>query len=331
MPLLSLQDLEVVFPGRKGRADVRAVDGVSFDVEAGEAVGLVGESGCGKTVTALATLGLLPADHARVSGSVVFDGRSWRELPVRSLRSRRGRQAAIVFQDPMTALNPVLTVGRQVAEVLEQHFRTPRREAHRQAVALLDRVGLPDPRRRARSFPHQLSGGMRQRVAIAMAIAGRPRLLVADEPTTALDVTVQAQILELLRGLTAESGMALLLITHDLGVVAGTCATVHVMYAGRVVESAPRGAIFGQPRHPYTAGLLASIPRVDRLAGERLSVIPGSPRDVVAWSRGCAFAPRCGNEVEGCRAGPPALVGDGAGSRRQVRCLNPVGAPAPAE
>ena len=331
MPLLSVQDLEVVFPGRRGRADVRAVDGVSLEVEAGQSVGLVGESGCGKTVTALATLGLLPPDVARVSGSVVFEGRSLRELPARSLRSLRGRRAAIVFQDPMTALNPVLTVGRQVAEVLEQHFRAPRREARRQAVALLDRVGLPDPARRARSFPHQLSGGMRQRVAIAMAIAGRPRLLVADEPTTALDVTVQAQILELLQHLTAESGMALLLITHDLGVVAGTCATVHVMYAGRIVESAGRDAIFGRPRHPYTAGLLASIPRVDRAVGERLRAIPGSPRDVVAWSRGCAFAPRCGNEVEGCRAGPPPLTRDGAGGDRRVRCLNPVGAPAPAE
>ena len=331
MPLLSVRDLEVVFPGRRGRGDVRAVDGVTFAMEPGQAVGLVGESGCGKTVTALAVLGLLPPTVARVEGSVVFEGRPLRELPERALRSLRGRRAAIVFQDPMTALNPLLTVGRQVAEVLEQHFGTPRRQAHQQAVALLDRVGLPDPGRRARSFPHQLSGGMRQRVAIAMAIAGRPRLLVADEPTTALDVTVQAQILELLRGLTAESDMALLLITHDLGVVAGTCGTVHVMYAGRIVESAARDEIFARPRHPYTAGLLASIPRVDRPTGPRLSGIPGSPRAVLAWSRGCAFAPRCANEVDGCRAGPPALVDAGPEVGRTVRCLNPVGAPAPAD
>ena len=322
MALLSVRDLEVVFPGRWGRRDLRAVEGVSFDVDAGQAVALVGESGCGKTVTALAILGLLPSSVAQVSGSVVFDGRSLPDLPDRSRRALRGRQVAMVFQDPLTALNPVLTVGRQVAEVFEQHFETDKGEARRQAVTLLDRVGIPEPRRLIRAFPHQLSGGMRQRVALAMAIAAQPRLLLADEPTTALDATVQAQILELLRELVAEEGMALVLITHDLGVVAGTCERVHVMYAGRIVESASRRSLFGAPRHPYTAGLLASIPRLDEPRTQRLRAIPGTPRDVLPWARGCAFAPRCSNEVEHCRGAEPPLAADA--DARLVRCVNPV-------
>ncbi|MDQ4132185.1 MAG: ABC transporter ATP-binding protein, partial [Actinomycetota bacterium] len=264
MALLSVRDLHVVFPGRFGQPDVTAVDGITLEVEPGRAVGLVGESGCGKTVAALAMLGLLEPGVARVSGAVVFDGHRVLDLPGRAARELRGRQVAMVFQDPLTALNPVLTAGRQIAEVLEQHFERGREDAHRDAVGLLERVGIPDPGRVARSYPHQLSGGMRQRVAVAMAIAGRPKLLIADEPTTALDVTVQAQILDLLAELVKTMEMTLVLITHDLGVVAGMCELVHVMYAGRIVEVGTRHTIFGRPRHPYTAALVASIPRIDQ-------------------------------------------------------------------
>ena len=328
MALLSIRDLRVVFPGRFGEREIPAVDGMSFDVEAGQAVGLVGESGCGKTVAVLAMLGLLRRDRALVSGSALFEERSLLDLSPAALRRLRGREVAMIFQDPMTALNPVLTVGRQISEVFEQHFGQRRAEAHRQAVGLLDRMGIADPSRLARSYPHQLSGGMRQRVVIAMAVAGRPKLLVADEPSTALDVTVQAQILALIRDLVAETGMALILITHDLGVVAGTCEVIHVMYAGRLVEVAPRRAVFGQPRHPYTAGLLASIPRVDRPRHRRLPAIAGTARDVIAWHDGCAFVPRCPNRVEACRAGPPSLLADRDDHGHLLRCVNPVPAPA---
>ncbi len=324
MALLSVRDLRVCFPGRYGQRDVQAVDGIGLDVERGQAVALVGESGCGKTVAALAMIGLLHRSHAEVSGSVVFDGRSLLALPAPRLRRVRGREVAIVFQDPMTALNPVLTVGRQIGEVLEEHFGRSRAEAQRGAVALLERVGIADPVRVARSYPHQLSGGMAQRVAIAIAVAGQPKLLVADEPSTALDVTVQAQILELLRELVTGTGMSLVLITHDLAVVAGTCEVVHVMYAGRIVEVAPRRAIFGRPRHPYTAALLASVPRVDQPRGSRLSAISGTSRDALPWQEGCALVPRCPNRMEECRAGPPSLLPDDTGDGRLLRCVNPV-------
>ena len=324
MALISVRGLHVEFPGRFDQRDIRAVDGISFDVEAGQTVGLVGESGCGKTVAVLAMLGLLRHDRARVWGSVVFDGRSLLDLPPAGLRRVRGREAAMIFQDPMTALNPVLTVGRQVAEVLEQHFGLRRDEERHEAVALLDRVGIADPGRVSCSYPHHLSGGMRQRVAIAMAVAGRPKLLIADEPSTALDVTVQAQILELLRDLVSETGMTLVLITHDLGVVAGTCEVIHVMYAGRIVEVAPRHTIFSRARHPYTAGLLASVPRVDRPRDRRLTAISGTARDVIPWHAGCAFLPRCPNRVDACRASPPSLLPDKAGHRHILRCVNPV-------
>jgi peptide/nickel transport system ATP-binding protein len=229
----------------------------------------------------------------------------------------------MVFQDPMTSLNPVLTIGRQITEVLQRHLGLERLAARNEAVGLLTAVGIPDGARRLRQFPHQLSGGMRQRVMVAMALACRPRLLIADEPTTALDVTIQAQILDLLRNLVVDSDAALVLITHDLGVVAGTCEIVHVMYAGRIVESASRLDLFARPRHPYTVGLLASVPRLDQPRGRPLQPIAGSPSDTLPWSKGCAFAPRCPNRLPACTEGPPHLLPDPV-TGHDVRCLNPV-------
>ncbi|GAA3447270.1 ABC transporter ATP-binding protein [Planomonospora venezuelensis] len=322
--LLDVRDLTVVFRQR-GRADVRAVDGVSFSVSPGETVGLVGESGCGKSVTSLAIMGLLPKRGVHVTGGVAFDGTDLLALPPDKLRALRGRELAVVFQDPMTSLNPVVPIGTQVTEVLTRHRGLGNGEARREAADLLRRVGIPDPSRRLREYPHQLSGGMRQRALIAAALACRPRLLIADEPTTALDVTIQAQILELLRTLVAESGTALVLITHDLGVVAGMCDTVHVMYAGRIVERAPRYDLFASPRHPYTGGLLASVPRLDQPRGVRLEPIKGSPRDTIPWARGCAFAPRCPNRVEACTPDAPDLEG----GRHALRCVNPLPSDSP--
>jgi peptide/nickel transport system ATP-binding protein len=325
--LLKVRDLRVRFQRRHGRA-TQAVDGVSFDVAAGQTVGLVGESGCGKTVTSLAVLGLLPERGTETSGSVAFDGRELLGLPEHELEGVRGRQIAMIFQDPMTSLNPVLTIGRQIGEVLQRHLELDRRAAAEETVTLLESVGIPAARRRAADYPHQLSGGMRQRAMIAMALACQPRLLIADEPTTALDVTIQAQILELLTKLIAERGTALLLITHDLGVVAGTCETVHVMYAGRFVESADRRSLFARPRHPYTAGLLASVPRLDQPRGQPLRPVKGSPRDTIPWTAGCAFAPRCPNRIDVCTQGPPELAHDPVGGH-PLRCVNPVGGQAP--
>jgi peptide/nickel transport system ATP-binding protein len=319
-PLLDVRDLEVAFT-RKGRPDVRAVDGVSFAVDAGETVGIVGESGSGKSVTSLAVMGLLPRRGVRVSGQVWFDGDDLRTLSRDRLRDIRGQDIAMVFQDPMSSLNPVVPVGTQVTEVLERHQDMKGEIASNAAVDLLDRVGIPDPNRRLKEYPHQLSGGMRQRALIAMALACKPRVLIADEPTTALDVTIQAQILELLKELVRDSGAALVLITHDLGVVAGICDTVHVMYAGKVVESARRHDLFGAPLHPYTGGLLASVPRLDAPRGAALNPIPGSPTDLRPWAEGCAFAPRCGNRIEPCVQQAPALEpADG----RALRCYNPL-------
>ena len=322
VPLLSVTDLCVTFTDRRGRRTA-AVDEVSFEVEAGETIGLVGESGCGKTVTSPAVLGLLPRRGVTVSGSVRFEGQELLGLAERDLADIRGRQVAMVFQDPMTSLNPVLTVGRQLTEVLERHEGHRRDEARRAAVALLDSVGIPDAGRRVHDYPHQLSGGMRQRAMIAIALACRPSLLLADEPTTALDVTIQAQILALLQERVVGSHTALLLITHDLGVVAGLCERVHVMYAGRLVESAVREELFARPRHPYTAGLLASVPRLDHPRGLPLTPIAGSPRDVIPWPAGCAFAPRCPRRVDGCTGGPPSLLPDGHDVAHLVRCINP--------
>ncbi len=318
-PLLSVRGLGVTFASR-GRRAVRAVDGIDLDVSAGSTVGIVGESGSGKSVTSLAALGLLGKRGVTVTGSVTFDGQDLLRMPEHELRAVRGREIAMIFQDPMSSLNPVLTVGRQITEILERHRALKGQAARDCAAELLESVGIGDAVRRLRSFPHQLSGGMRQRVMIAMALACEPRLLIADEPTTALDVTISAQILDLLRLLVSGSSTALVLITHDLGVVAGMCDVVHVMYAGRIVESAARRPLFAAPRHPYTTGLLASVPRLDAARNVALRPIPGSPSDTLPWTSGCAFAPRCERRVEPCTDGPPSLVDEGA---HLVRCVNP--------
>jgi peptide/nickel transport system ATP-binding protein len=324
MALLEVRDLSVVFH-RKGEEPTTAVDGVSFDVEPGQTVGLVGESGCGKSVTSLAIMGLLAKRGVRINGSARFDGTELLTLSDRQMRDRRGRELGMVFQDPLSSLNPVVSIGLQVTEVLERHRGMSRRQASVEAVELLDKVGIPDPKRRLVEYPHQLSGGMRQRALIAMALACRPRLLIADEPTTALDVTIQAQILALLAELVRETETALIMITHDLGVVAGLCDEVNVLYAGRVVERAGRHDLFRVPRHPYTHGLLASIPRLDAPKGERLSPIRGSVADNIPWTAGCAFAPRCPNALDKCVEVTPAMEPDPVvPDERLLRCHNPV-------
>ncbi|MEU4690715.1 ABC transporter ATP-binding protein [Actinoplanes sp. NPDC023714] len=328
MPLLDVRDLSVVFQ-RRGAAPFTAVDGVSFTVEPGQTVGLVGESGCGKSVTSLAIMGLLPRRGNRVTGEILFEEADLLQLRPQDLRDRRGRDIGMIFQDPLSSLNPVIPLGLQVAEVLERHRGRTRQAALREAAGLLDAVGIPDPGRRLKEFPHQLSGGMRQRALIAIALACRPRLLIADEPTTALDVTIQAQILTLLKDLVDRSGTALVMITHDLGVVAGLCDTVNVLYAGKVVERAVRHDLFAEPRHPYTYGLLQSVPRLDADRGGRLHQIRGSVSDNIPWSEGCAFAPRCDRVIDDCIGGTVPLVAtrrrDGA-----LRCTNPVPQEVPA-
>ncbi len=313
-PLLDVQDLAVRF----GATTV--VHGLSFQVAAGETLALIGESGCGKSVTALALMRLLPAAARIAGGRVLFEGTDLATASPRALRDIRGKRMALIQQEPMTALNPVLTIGAQVAEVLRRHERLTRAGVWRRVVELLDLVGIPDPRRRADEFPHNLSGGMRQRVAIAMAIACQPSLVIADEPTTALDVTIQAQVLDLLDGLRHQFGMAVLLITHDLGVVAQWADRVAVMYAGRIVEQAPVAPFFARPRHPYARGLLEAA--VGEVAAHytttRLTEIPGSVASA-AGQPGCPFAPRCPERVSACRAAPPPL--DGAGPGRLVACI----------
>ncbi len=319
-PLLSVRDLRVTFT-RHGEQPFTAVDGVSFDVRPGQTVGLVGESGCGKSVTSLAIMGLLPRRGNRVEGEAAFEGTNLLTLDEKEMRERRGRDIAMIFQDPLSSLNPVVAVGLQVTEVLERHRGMSRKAARPVARDLLERVGIPDPDRRLKDYPHQLSGGMRQRALIAMALACSPRLLIADEPTTALDVTIQAQILALLKELVQETGTALVMITHDLGVVAGLCDEVNVLYAGRIVERGRRHELFAEPRHPYTNGLLGSIPRLDGPRGERLTPIPGSVSDNLPWDHACAFAPRCPNAIEVCVRTTPVLEGS---RDRALRCHNPV-------
>jgi len=316
-PLLVVQSLHVSFPtGGGGLA--RAVDGVSFTIASGETVCLVGESGCGKSVTALSLLRLVPPPGRIDAGSVIrFDGQDVLTLPDEALREIRGHRMAMIFQEPMTALNPVLTVGDQVAEVVRVHTTASRKDAWEHAVRMLASVGIADPATRAKQYPHELSGGMRQRVMIAMALILDPRLVIADEPTTALDVTIQAQILELLREMRTRIGMALLLITHDLGVVAEMASRVIVMYAGQIVEEAPVDALFANASHPYTEGLLAAIPRLGD-DQSRLTTIPGTVPAPTDWPTGCRFRERCAYAYERCALEEPALVQ--VGSAHRARC-----------
>ena len=291
-PLLEVRDLRVSFPDRT-IGTVHPVDGVSFELARGETLALVGESGCGKSLSALALLRLVPPPgRVEKESSVVLDGTDVLSLGDKALRKVRGRRIAMVFQDPMTSLNPVFTVGDQITEVVHAHFKVSKQEARDRALKLLNEVGIPDASSRLDAYPHQLSGGMRQRVMIAIALAGEPELLIADEPTTALDVTVQAQILELLDQLRASHGMAMLLITHDLGIVAGRADRVAVMYAGQIVEQAPTASLFARPSHPYTQGLFASVPRLTGPVGT-LMPIPGTVPPPSAWPSGCRFRTRC--------------------------------------
>jgi oligopeptide transport system ATP-binding protein len=319
-PLLSVEDLHVRFWTRRGT--VHAVNGITFDIAPGETLGIVGESGCGKSVTSLAILGLLSRNGRVESGKAVFDGRDLIRQSDRALRSVRGKEIAMIFQDPMTSLNPVLTIGRQIREALETHFGMARKEAEAKAAEALDRVGIPSAKARIRDYPHQFSGGMRQRAMIAMALACKPKLLIADEPTTALDVTIQAQILDLLRALVAEENAALILITHDLGVVAGMCERVNVMYAGMFMETGSAERLFAAPRHPYTLGLLQSVPRLDAARRARLQPIEGAPPNMLQAPSVCPFQPRCRFEVDLSRREVPSLVEVEPGHR--VACFNPV-------
>ena len=310
-PLLTVRELRTTFATDAGIA--RAVDGVSFTVGRGETVGLVGESGCGKSVTALSLLRLIDGAGRIEKGSeIVLEGRNLITLPEREMRHVRGNRIAMIWQEPLSALNPVMTVGDQIGEVARVHARASRREAREKAVEMLRLVGISAPEQRAGEYPHQLSGGMRQRVVIAMALVMSPSLLIADEPTTALDVTIQAQILDLMRTLREETGTAIMLITHDLGVVAEFADDVVVMYAGRVVEQASVAALFAAPQHPYTIGLLGSIPRLD-LDQERLATIEGQVPMRLADVRGCAFAPRCPFADARCREAAPPLADTGGG------------------
>ena len=331
MALLEIRDLNVRFATTDGA--VSAVNGISLDLAKGQTLGIVGESGSGKSQLAFAIMGLL-ARNGRASGSVRFDGAEILNAAPRVLNRIRAQGIAMVFQDPMTSLNPYMRVSDQMAEVLMLHKGMGNAQAVAEAVRMLDAVKIPDARGRIRLYPHEFSGGMRQRVMIAMALLCRPELLIADEPTTALDVTVQAQIMELLADLQGEFGMAMILITHDLGVVAGSCERVMVMYGGRIMERAPVGPIFSDPAHPYTQGLLAAIPRVDQ-SGERLLAIPGSPPNMTAPPPGCPFAPRCAYVLPDCAAMPP-LAAFAPGRERAchvpvetVRAGPPVPPPAP--
>ncbi|MFZ5994511.1 MAG: ABC transporter ATP-binding protein [Thermodesulfobacteriota bacterium] len=307
--LLSIQDLKTYFYTEEGT--LKAVDGVSFTVGKGETVCVVGESGCGKSVTALSILRLIPDPPGRiVSGSILFDGRDIMKLEEEDLRRLRGRRISMVFQEPMTALNPVFTIGDQITEAILVHEKMTRHQAEQRAVELLGLVGVPSPAERIRHYPHQLSGGLRQRVMIAMALACRPDLIIADEPTTALDVTIQAQILDLLAEIKNKTGMALLLITHNLGVVAEVGQRVIVMYAGRIVEEADVDALFSRPLHPYTRGLLASLPHIslNKEPLRRLTPIPGTVPALSALPGGCAFRNRCKEAHKECRSAEPKLL-----------------------
>ena len=321
-PLLSVRDARVSFATSRGA--LRAVDGVTFDLQKGRTLGIVGESGSGKSVLVRSLIGLVGTDSgAEIGGQVLLEGQDLRTLPGTRLRTLLGRDIGIVFQDPMTSLNPVMKIGRQIGEGLQLNRGLDRAAADRRAAELLAEVGIPEPERRARQYPHELSGGMRQRVAIAIAIACEPKLLIADEPTTALDVTVQRQILDLLQREQRQRAMAMILITHDLGVAAGRADDIMVMYAGRAVEMAATRALFRTPRMPYTEALLRSLPRLTDVAHTRLAAIPGRPPDLARRGGGCAFAPRCRYRSARCDAEQPMLTRDGP---HGFACFNPVGA-----
>jgi len=316
MPLLEVQDLSVELQTHRGPAF--AVRNVNFTLERGASLGLIGESGCGKSMTAMALMGLLP-ENARVTGSIRFDGKELVGLPERAMCALRGDRIGMIFQEPMTALNPVHTIGRQVAEPLRLHRGMSAADARKEAIALLDRVGIPDAARRIDAYPHQFSGGQRQRITIAMALACGPDLLIADEPTTALDVTIQRQILDLIRELVAERGMALMLISHDLGVIAQNVRRMLVMYGGSVVESGPTASVFANRMHPYTLGLFAARPGLRSARGRRLATIPGTVPELVDLPRGCPFAGRCRFTIPECNLElpPPFEVEPG----HRARCI----------
>lgn len=320
MALLDVSNLRTYFYTREGI--VRAVDGVSFTVNSGEALGLVGESGCGKSVTAMSLLQLVASPPGRiVEGSAIFDGRDLLKMDARTIRSVRGREISMIFQDPMTSLNPIMTIGRQISEALELHLRMDRSEARKRTVELLDLVGIPEADKRLNEFPHQFSGGMRQRVMIAMALSCNPKLVLADEISTALDVTIQAQILDLLKRLALQLGTAFIVITHDLGVIAGMTQRVHVMYAGQIVEKANTKELFASPRMPYTWGLLRGRPRLAGKTRERLTAIDGMPPDLAFPPPGCRFAPRCRYRRDICGIdSPDLLVVPDAGPDHWTRC-----------
>jgi peptide/nickel transport system ATP-binding protein len=316
--LLEIKDLVVEFDTEQGR--VRAVDHVGFSLGKGRILGIAGESGCGKSVTALSIIRLLPKPVSQiVKGRILYQGQDLLTLPIQQMQRIRGRKIAMIFQEPMTALNPVHTAGRQMKEVFALHFPDMTAgEKHAQAIQMLERAGIPDPARVLNKYPHQLSGGIRQRVMIAMALSCEPDILIADEPTTALDVTIQAQILDLIKGLKNRSGMSIVLITHDLGVIAENCDDVAVMYAGQIVETADVRSLFKHPLHPYTKGLLVSIPSLSKHSKTRLPTIPGNVPDLARMPEGCRFADRCPDTEEICRTHPPRLRSVGKG--RTVAC-----------
>jgi oligopeptide transport system ATP-binding protein len=320
-PLLSVQNLKTYFYTHEGV--VKAVDDISFDLAPGETIGIVGESGCGKSVTSLSILRLIPSPPGKiVGGKIIFDGENLVEYHDDEIRKIRGNKISMIFQDPMTSLNPLLRIGLQLTEGLELHLKMDHSSARKRAAELLSMVGIPSAKNRLDDYPHQFSGGMRQRVMIAMALSCHPRLLIADEPTTALDVTIQAQILDLIRNLKSEFGTAVMLITHDLGVVAGMADRIIVMYAGHIVESAAALDIFQKPHHPYTVGLLRSVPRLDEKRKESLVPIPGLPPDLIGGTKGCAFADRCDFAGKRCWEDVPSLQSVGPGHR--VACWTPV-------
>jgi peptide/nickel transport system ATP-binding protein len=319
--LLEIHDLKTYIRQRKG--EVRAVDGVSLYIEEGETLGLVGESGCGKTMTGMSIMRLLPPGGYIAGGSIVLDGKELVGMPERDLRKVRGNDVAVIFQDPMTSLNPTMTIGKQIAEMVRIHRQVKQEEALDRAAEVLSLVGMPNPKERLKDYPHQLSGGLRQRVMIAMALSCDPKLLIADEPTTALDVTIQLQILELLYSLKQRLRMAVLLITHDMGVIAGRADRVNVMYAGKIVEAAPTVELFDSMHHPYTEALLASIPRLDQRADTRLYSIPGLPPDLSHPPTWCRFQPRCRYATARCREEEPELTGETP--EHLYACFNPVG------